>query len=204
LKTALTGSVSVATDHLTQKFKATAQSMLLDIRIARAIALVTFKSQVTKVNCKMQVTLNQAAERARPIADSVERALAQVGDSWTFLILREAFFGVRRFDAMLSNLGVSSNILSCRLKKLVEYEILERRQYQDRPARFEYVLTEKGHDLYAISVMLLRWGDDWLAGEAGPPLTLIHKTCGSDSQPQVTCDVCGERVHARDMDWREK
>jgi len=138
----------------------------------------------------------------RPRVDSVERALAQVGDAWTFLILREAFFGERRFDAFQKNLGAAPTIITDRLKKLVAYGILERRAYSERPPRFEYRLTDKGMDLYPAIVMMMQWGNRWLAGGAGPPLELVHRTCGSRSEPKVVCDACGGEVAARDMDWR--
>ena len=72
---------------------------------------------------------------------SVARTLEIIGERWTFLVLREAFMGVRRFDELQRNTGVARNILSARLRKLVEHRILERRRYQDRPPRFEYRLT---------------------------------------------------------------
>src|SRR5436305_452874 len=94
---------------------------------------------------------------------SIAKTLDVVGERWSFLILREAFLGVRRFDQMQADLGIARNILSDRLGKLVEGGILERRKYQDRPARFEYRLTEKGIDLYPIVVTIMTWGDKHLA-----------------------------------------
>jgi len=130
---------------------------------------------------------------------SVARTLEIIGERWTFLVLREAFMGVRRFDELQRNTGVARNILSARLRKLVEHRILERRRYQDRPPRFEYRLTERGLDLYPAIVALLQWGDRHAAHPAGRPLVLEHKGCGRDSTPRLVCSECGEPIGARDM-----
>jgi DNA-binding HxlR family transcriptional regulator len=140
--------------------------------------------------------------RARPPVDSVERTLSQVGDAWTFLILREAFFGVRRFDGFQKTLSAAPNILTDRLKKLVANGILAKRQYQERPPRFEYRLTEKGRDLYPGIVLMMRWGDRWLDEGKGTPLLLVHQPCGKVSRPVLVCDRCHERVDVRAMTWR--
>ncbi len=74
-------------------------------------------------------------------ADSVARTVAVIGDQWSFLILREAFFGVRRYSELARNLGLSRTILSDRLRRLTANGILEMRRYHEQPERFEYVLT---------------------------------------------------------------
>ncbi len=149
----------------------------------------------------MQVT-TEGSPRPRPQEDSVERALDQVGDRWTFLILRDAFFGVRRFDGFQESTGASPNILSGRLRKLVEFGILEKRAYQERPRRFEYRQTEKGRDLYPAVVLIMQWGDRWAGQGAKPPLQLIHNSCGKVSRPELVCDQCALPVDARTMDWK--
>jgi DNA-binding HxlR family transcriptional regulator len=151
----------------------------------------------------MQVTNEEGAEapRMRPAQDSVERALAQVGDTWTFLILRDAFFGVRRFDGFQRSLNAAPNIVAGRLKKLVGFGILARRQYNARPPRDEYVLTDKGRDLYPAIVLLMQWGDRWANGGGEPPLQLIHRPCGCQTQPTLICDQCSDPIAVRDMDW---
>ena len=140
--------------------------------------------------------------RRRPQADSVERTLQQVGDHWTFLILREAFFGVRRFDELQCNLSAAPSVLSQRLRRLVAHGILERVRYQERPPRSEYRLTDKGLDLYPVIVLMMRWGDRWLDGGRGAPLRLRHLPCGHDMRPHLTCDGCGAPVEAREVEWR--
>lgn len=130
---------------------------------------------------------------------SVARTMGVIGDRWTMLVLREAFFGVRRFDEIQRNLGIARNVLSERLGRLVEHEILERRCYQERPERFEYRLTAKGLDLYAPLVALMRWGDKHMAGPEGPPVELTHLACGHRTAPTLTCSHCGEELDARAM-----
>jgi DNA-binding HxlR family transcriptional regulator len=125
-----------------------------------------------------------------------------VGDAWTFLILREAFFGVRRFDQFQTALSAAPNILTDRLKKLVANGILDKRRYQERPPRFEYRLTDKGRDLYPAIVLMMRWGDRWLDYGEGEPLLLVHGTCGKVSRPSLVCDRCSEPIEARAMKWR--
>ncbi|MEM7702861.1 MAG: helix-turn-helix domain-containing protein [Pseudomonadota bacterium] len=149
----------------------------------------------------MQVTDTPDGVSPRPKNDSVEGALSQVGDKWAFLILRDAFFGIRRFDAFLASTGASPNILSDRLKKLVGFGILKKLRYQDRPQRFEYRLTEKGRDLYPAIVLLMKWGDRWTGECDRPPLKLIHRTCGHVTQPKLVCDCCNDEIDIADMDW---
>lgn len=135
---------------------------------------------------------------------SVARALSVVGDRWTLLILRDAFLGVRRFDAFEADLGTTRHRLADRLRKLVAHGILERVRYQTRPARFEYRLTEKGRDLYPVIVSLTRWGDRWMADQDGPPLELVHRRCGRRIIPALTCPECGVPVVAREMQARPR
>lgn len=126
---------------------------------------------------------------------SVARTVEVIGERWTMLILREAFLGVKRFDHIQRDLGIARNILSDRLGKLVDQEILEKRLYSERPPRFEYRLTAKGRDLHPILVTLMQWGDKYTA-PGGAPVTLVHDGCGQVTHPVLTCDGCGEPVHA--------
>ena len=128
--------------------------------------------------------------RAAPC--SIARALGVVGERWTLLILREIFRGSGRFDDIRGALGISRNVLSARLDALRAEGVLERVAYQDRPVRFEYRLTEKGRDLYPVLLSLLRWGDRWLTEGDSPPLTLIHRGCGKEVAPEMSCEHCGE------------
>lgn len=136
-----------------------------------------------------------AFERGRP--SSVSRTLGILADRWTFLVLRELFFGVRRFDGFSTRLGIAPNILTDRLNRLVEQNILRRERYQESPARFEYRLTAVGRDLYSTFIQMLRWGDRWLGFP--PPLILQHKICGHDFDALIACEHCGEAIGPRDM-----
>ncbi len=122
----------------------------------------------------------------------LEHAADILGDRWSWEIIGGAFLGRRRFDEIQSQTGIASNILSTRLERLTRDGLLDRRAYQERPLRHEYVLTTKGRDLYAAIVMLMRWGDRWLAGKRGPPLILYHRRCGRPLDPHVTCSACGD------------
>ena len=133
---------------------------------------------------------------------SVARTLAIIGDPWTMLVLRDAFLGVRRFDDFHARLDVTRHLLADRLKKLVAEEVLQRVPYQERPRRYEYRLTEKGRDLFPVLMALMRWGDRWLAGSDGAPLTLVHRACGQVMTPLLVCSHCREPVTAHDTEPR--
>lgn len=134
---------------------------------------------------------------------SLARSLMILGDRWTVLILREAFFGVHYYDGFLSNLGIATNILSDRLRTLVENGILERRKDRKDARRVWYGLTRKGLELYAITLAFLDWGDRWLAGDEGPPLLLYHEPCGHRLQPVMCCAHCGAPVDAREVRYED-
>ena len=121
-------------------------------------------------------------ELERPPFCSVARAMEILGERWTMLIMREAFYGVRRFSDMQRNLGIARNILSTRLQTLVRAGILERRRYQEEPERFEYRLTRAGRDLYPALIAIMRWGDEHLSADLGPPVVLRH-SCGEEADP---------------------
>lgn len=128
---------------------------------------------------------------------SLARALAVVGDRWTLLILRDAFLRVRRFEGFERSLKISRRMLADRLAGLVAEGLLEQRLYQERPPRHEYRLTEKGLALYPALLALVHWGDDWYAGEAGPPLRHRHRACDRHFHMVATCSACGEALDAR-------
>jgi len=119
---------------------------------------------------------------------SIGRAMDILGERWTLLILRECFYGVRRFSVMQRNLGIARNILSSRLQLLVRTGILEKRRYQEEPERYEYKLTEKGLALYPAVVAIMRWGDEHLM-EEGAPVVLRH-SCGAIADPVMVCAHC--------------
>jgi DNA-binding HxlR family transcriptional regulator len=124
---------------------------------------------------------------------SIAGTLEVIGDRWTMLILRDAFRGVRRFDEFQRDLGIARNLLTDRLTKLVEHDILEKRLYQAHPPRFEYRLTPRGVDLSPALVALMRWGDKWLA-DGAPPVSLLHDRCGQPLDQTFVCWTCDETI----------
>jgi DNA-binding HxlR family transcriptional regulator len=132
---------------------------------------------------------------------SVSRALQIIGDKWTFMVMREAFFGNRRYDRIQTELGIAPNILTDRLSRLVAQGVLLRRLYQSAPERHEYLLTDMGRDLYGSFATMLAWGDRWLAKNK-PPLILHHLTCDRDFHASVICDKCQQPIVAADMQYR--
>jgi DNA-binding HxlR family transcriptional regulator len=132
---------------------------------------------------------------------SVSRALQIIGDKWSFMVVREGFFGNRRYDRIQSELGIAPNILTDRLSRLVAQGVFHRRLYQHAPERYEYLLTDMGRDLYGPFVTMLAWGDRWLA-KARPPLLLRHVKCGHDFKASVICNKCHKPVIAADMQYR--
>jgi len=137
------------------------------------------------------------------MACSVARSLSILGDRWIFLILREAFFGVRHYDEFRTNLGIATNILAKRLRTLVESGVMEREREPGDARRVRYRLTEKGLGIYSITLAFMAWGDRWLAGEDGPPLRLYHEACGHRLEPVVCCAHCGEPVDPRQVRYED-
>jgi len=128
---------------------------------------------------------------------SIARTLDIVGEKWALLAVREVFLGNGRFDEMVRKTGAPRDTLAARLRTLVGAGILARRQYCERPARYEYRLTDAGRDLYPVIAALMRWGDVHLAGDDGPPVILEHN-CGHRLVTRLVCEACGEPVEARD------
>ena len=134
------------------------------------------------------------------MACSIARTLDVIGEPWSPLILRDVYVGITRFDQLQADLGISRKVLSQRLSWLVEQGVLERRSYSARPERYEYVLTGKGSELCDLLLVMVRWGDRWTAGEAGPPVLYRHHTCGELAHAELTCSSCGEPMPATTVD----
>ena len=131
----------------------------------------------------------------RPFAQmhcSLARALDDVGDPWTPLVLRDVYLGVDTFEQLVRNLDISRALLSARLDALVRRGVLERVEYRARPQRFRYQLTAAGLDLMPVLIALTQWGDRWIAPD-GPPITFRHG-CGEALHTEITCRSCRERV----------
>ncbi|HUA81329.1 MAG TPA: helix-turn-helix domain-containing protein [Dyella sp.] len=112
----------------------------------------------------------------------VARSLERVGEWWSILVLRDAFLGITRFDDFQASLGIAPNMLTRRLRALTESGLLERRRYNDKPPRYEYVLTPRGHDFRPVLVALMAWGNRQFATE-GAAMELIDETTGEVAQP---------------------
>ena len=129
---------------------------------------------------------------------SIATTLEVVGERWSLLIVRNVLLGLRRFDEMQANLGIARNVLQTRLERLVAEGVLERSRYQERPARYEYRLTEKGLDLWPTIVALMQWGDRHGAQGAGPPVLLEHRGCGGPIDEHRVCEKCGKHLSVRE------
>lgn len=129
---------------------------------------------------------------------SVAQTLEVVGEWWTMLVIRDLFLRVRRFDEIQERLGISRNVLAERLDHLVDHGIVERRPYQEHPVRYDYVLTAKGRDLWPLVTAMREWGDKW-AAPSGPPVELLHTTCGHRVHSVPTCSACGEVLELHDV-----
>lgn len=129
---------------------------------------------------------------------SIAKALDVVGDPWTMLIVRDALLGVTRFDQFSTRLGIPRATLTARLDQLCEADVLERRAYQERPLRHEYVLTEKGQALRSMVVVLMRWGDEWVRDDR-PPTTLVDADSGAPVDPVLVDRVTGRPLDELDV-----
>jgi DNA-binding HxlR family transcriptional regulator len=130
---------------------------------------------------------------------SLSRTVAVIGDRWSLLVLRDCFLRIRRFEDFQARLGVTRHVLAERLRKLTRHGVLRRAPYQARPKRYEYILTQKGLDLYPIVMAIVHWGDVHMIDERGRPLIHEHKTCGKIFDPIMVCSECGEPLSARDV-----
>ena len=130
---------------------------------------------------------------------AVANTAEMLNDSWTILILRDAFLGVRRFDEFVNDLGIARNVLSDRLERLVENGMLETRLYQDRPPRHEYRLTDQGKDLFDVLMMLWSYGERWKPPAGAERQKVIHLKCGEEAQAVAHCAHCGERLTRREV-----
>ena len=125
---------------------------------------------------------------------SIARSLEVVGERWSLLIIRNIGLGLNRFEPLRENLGITRSVLTTRLNALIEYGILEKRQYNEKPPRYEYHLTQKGRDLSPALLQLMWWGDRYYPAESGPPTIAVHRTCGGDLDHHMICKKCGETV----------
>jgi DNA-binding HxlR family transcriptional regulator len=120
---------------------------------------------------------------------TIQRALAVLGDRWTFVVMREVFNGIRRFDDMRVRTDIPRQVLSARLTRLVAEGLLRREPYREpgMRERQEYRLTQKGFDLYPVLVALNEWGARYYADQDGSPLAFRHRGCGGGLGVELRC-----------------
>lgn len=129
----------------------------------------------------------------------IARSLDVLGDWWNPLILRECLYGNSRFDEIQEWLGISRNILTRRLKELVEAGLLEKSTYQDSPVRYEYLLTEKGHDACSVLLALLSFGERWYFEQGNPPIELRDRATGKRVEPVLVDKNTGKAISSKDL-----
>lgn len=134
------------------------------------------------------------------MACSIARTLDIIGEPWSPLILRDVYVGLDRFEQIQSDLGISRKVLTERLKWLVESGVLARRQYEHRPPRYEYKLTEKGAELVDLLMVMVAWGDKFADDGSGPPVLYRHRSCGEISHVELHCAHCGELMRGGDVE----
>jgi DNA-binding HxlR family transcriptional regulator len=130
---------------------------------------------------------------------SIADALGLIGEGWTILILREAFFGSRRFEDFQKHLGIARNILTTRLQKLVDGGVLERAPIKEGAKRHEYKLTAMGRDLYPVLIALTQWGDRWLRADSGAPVKFVERSTGEEVADVAIHSKDGREIKARDL-----
>jgi DNA-binding HxlR family transcriptional regulator len=130
---------------------------------------------------------------------AVANTVEMVNDSWTILILRDAFLGVRRFDEFVTDLGIARNVLTDRLQRLIDDGMLTTSLYEERPPRYEYRLTEQGKDLFDVMMTLWSYGERWKPPANSEHQRVVHVVCGQEAHAVTHCGHCGERLTRHDV-----
>ncbi len=132
---------------------------------------------------------------------TIGRAMAVLGERWTFVVVREVANGIRRFDDMRRHTGMPRQVLTDRLALLVEHDILRRVAYREegQRERHEYRLTDKGFGLFPVIIAVAEWGDRHYADDDGPPVEFAHRDCGAPVEVTVRCTDGHEVTRPRDV-----
>lgn len=130
---------------------------------------------------------------------SIARSLDVLGDWWNPLILRECLYGIHRFEELQRWLGVGRNILTRRLKQLVDEGFLEKRLYQETPKRYEYLLTHKGYDATKVLMALMEFGEKWQFDEHGEPIRLYDRATDNRVHTLVVDSETGDPIDTRNL-----
>ncbi len=134
-----------------------------------------------------------------PFKRSISHVLDIIGEGWSLLIIREAFFGTRRFEEFQSQLGIARNILTARLKKLCVNGILERVPIKEGAKRHEYILTNKGKELMPVLIALTQWGDKWIFGENLEPVIFMDRIHAEPISKMMVLSARGKHLRPRDV-----
>jgi len=135
----------------------------------------------------------------------IARVTDLFGDWWTPLVLRDAMYGITKFEDFQQELGVSRAVLSARLVRLVDEGLLDKVPYQDRPVRHEYVLTEKGRAAGDVLAAMWRFGEDHMwEGDDQPLVELASRTTGEQVRPLVVDEATGERIELDRLKLRRR
>lgn len=130
------------------------------------------------------------------------QALEQIGDWWTLLLIREAFYGTSTFSGFQERLGIAKNILTERLGALVEHGIMRRHKPKPDVERYTYHLTEKGRNLLPVLVALMQWGDRWVLGRGHEPLRILDKEAKRPIQDVAVLAADGRMLSIEDLRFR--
>lgn len=163
--------------------------------------------RLAQVSCEKQLSGRIVApmEAPRSLNDdhcTVAATLAIVGERWTLRILRAAFYGLKRYADLLEATGCARNILSDRLKRMVDAQLLQPQAYREpgQRERAEYRLTPRALELFPVLVALKQWGDRWLTRDGQPPVRLLHRDCGSDVLAELRCSAGHGPLTARETE----
>ncbi|BEO41973.1 HxlR family transcriptional regulator [Serratia marcescens] len=131
---------------------------------------------------------------------SVAHVLSTLGDRWGAILMRDLLLGLARYDDLRHSTGITNNTLADRLKALESHGLIEKRQYQTRPARYEYLPTEKGKDLGLLVMAMIQIGDKWNLSELpGPPLRVVDRVTGHPATLRAVDAVTGESLPAQNL-----
>ena len=160
--------------------------------------------RVEPVPPRAQRRTKSVLEKKGEIGSDNMHVLDCVGDRWTSLVIAASFFGVRRFDHMVSAIQVGTSVLADRLNLLVQTGVMDRIQYQQRPPRYEYRLSAKGRDLFGYIMAIHEWAERWLIGKDRGLVKVAHQPCGKPFNGAVVCDQCNEPLYPQEVSYGTK
>ena len=143
---------------------------------------------------------NAGAPESGPAENSNAIALGLIGDEWNLTIIRLAIIsGVRRYKDFRDRLGIANSVLTVRLRRLTEAGVFTMSQYSQAPRRYEYVLTERGRDLWKVLLTIWSWEAVWVTEHIEPLPPMYHTECGEEFSPVMHCRACGEPAGIHDV-----